>query len=149
MVALRDTNLIDASVPAEATFLDAARTLASAGLSAIAVVGADGRVIGLFTEDDLVAGLFPRYLRELRHTAFAEDDRAALAERLRRAGSQPVVEHMSKPVTVEVDTSATHAAERFLHNQWGAFAVVEHGRFLGMLSQIDFARRLLDRLELS
>jgi CBS domain-containing protein len=148
-VTLRETNLVAAAVPADATFLEAARALAATGLSAIAVVDADGRVIGLFTEDDLVAGLFPRYLRELRHTAFAPDDRTALAERARRAGTQPVAKHMSDPITVEVETSATHAAERFLHTEWGAFAVVEDGRFLGMLRQVDFARWLLDRLELS
>jgi CBS domain-containing protein len=146
MNTLRQAPLVRAFVARSASFGDAARTLLAAGLSAIAVVDDNGRVVGFFTEDDLIAGCFPAYLRELRHTAFTRDDEAALVERLREAGEEPVAEYMSKPETLEIDTSATHVAERFLHAAWGALAIVEDDRFVGMLSQLEFARWLLGRL---
>ncbi len=144
---LAELPLVDASVPRTATFLDAAQLIADTGLAAIAVVDDERRVVGLFTDDDLVAGLFPRYLRELRHTAFALDDETVLAERARVACAQPVALCMSKPDTIDVDTSATHAAERFLHIERGAIAVVDaRDRFVGMLTQSEFARRMVERL---
>ena len=144
---LADLELVDASVPSTANFLDAAQLLAETGLAAVAVVDEQRRVVGLFTDDDLVAGLFPRYLRELRHTMFALDDETVLAERARHMCVEPVLQCMSKPDTIHVDTSATHAAERFLHIERGAIAVVDaRDRFVGMLTQTEFARRMLERL---
>lgn len=149
MRTLRETKLHDAWVRRDATFAEAADVFREFGISAIAVLDEQRRVVGLFTEDDLVRGLFPAYLGELRHTAFLEDDERAFAERLRERGRERVERHMRKPVTLELETSAAHAAERFLHCEWGALAVVESGRFVGMLSQIDFAREMCRRLGLA
>ncbi len=145
MPSLRDLDLVDASVPRSATFAEAAKTLCASGLPELAVL--DGAsVVGMFGEDDLLAGLFPRYLRELRHTAFAGDDPSVLAAAADRAAADAVERHMRKPVTLAISSSATHAAEVFLHCEWGALAVVEEGRFVGMLSQLDFCRALVRRL---
>ena len=146
MLKLRDIPLVDASVPRSATFGDAAQALCASGLSAVAVLD-ERRVAGLFTEDDFLAGLFPRYLAELHHTAFAPEDLASAGERAREAAAEPVERHMRAPVTIEVDTSVLHAAEVFLHCEWGAVAVVDGGAFLGMLAQVEFCRRLLPALQ--
>ncbi len=136
---LGDYPRIDAAVSAEGTFGEAALALEEAAVSAIAVLSGEGKVVGFFSEDDLVAGLFPSYLRELRHTAFSRDDEERERAQSRRVRSEPVTEHMRKPVTVSIDSSVMHAAERFLHCEWGAIAVVDaDGRFAGMLRQIDF-----------
>jgi CBS domain-containing protein len=145
---LRELELVDASVPRSATFGDAAATLAATGASAVAVLDERGRVTALFTEDDLLAGLFPGYLRELRHTAFVPDDAESLAERARAVAGNPVHRHARRPITVEADRSAIHAAEVFLHCEWGAVAVVENdGRYVGMLAQVELCRRLLAAVE--
>jgi CBS-domain-containing membrane protein len=147
MATLRDLGLVDVSVARGATFGAAAASLQSVGISALAVVDGRRHVVGLFTDDDLLHGLFPPYLAELRHTAFVRDDEDALARRAREVAGEPVARHMRKPVILAADTSLTHAAERFLHVPWGALAVVdEHDRFLGMLSQIEFARAVLERV---
>jgi CBS domain-containing protein len=139
---LRDTRLVDVSVSRTATFRDAARTLFGTGLSAIAVLDAEQHVVGLFTDDDLLRGLFPGYLDDLHHTAFLRERPDALA-RLGEAGSDPVERHMREPVTVDLEASALHVAERFLHSPWGALAVVENERFLGMVDEVDFAEMLM------
>jgi CBS-domain-containing membrane protein len=145
---LSELELLDVSVAASASFAEAAEILLSSGLSAIAVVDESRAVVGFFTEDDLLKGLFPGYLDELRHTAFLRDDVAALSEKGRGAAEEPVARHMRKAITVNVDDSAAHVAERFLHCEWGALAVVdERGKFLGMVRQTDFCRALLRRLQ--
>jgi CBS domain-containing protein len=147
MTLLREIRLLPLSVEQGAPFLDAARTLLTADTSAIAVVDANDRVVGVFTDDDLLRGLFPRYLEELHHTAFLVEDAEALRGSLDAVASQKVDRYMRRPATVEIDAGAAHVVERFLHTPWGAVAVVERGRFVGMVDQLEFTRRLLDRLE--
>lgn len=140
---LRDLPLVEASVPEAATLLEAARTLAAVRSAAIAVLREDGSVSGLFTDDDVLLGMFPAYVEELHHTSFVDDVGEILGARLQETAAQPVARHMRPPIIVEVDAGALHVAERFLHCPWGAIAVVEKGRFLGMLRQVDFVDQLL------
>jgi CBS domain-containing protein len=142
MAPLRETRLVHVSVGRTVSFLDAARALFGTGLSAIAVLDAEQHVVGLFTDDDLLRGLFPGYLDDLHHTAFLRERPDALA-RLGEAGSDPVERHMREPVTVDLEASALHVAERFLHSPWGALAVVENERFVGMVDEVDFAEMLM------
>ncbi len=143
---LRDLELVDAAVPTTASFLDAARALYAARLSALAVVDAERRVAGLFTDDDLLRGLFPGYLENLRHTAFLEAETSALSAQVERSAAVPVVRHVQRPMTVDVGASEVHVAERFLHCPWGALAVVERERFVGMVEQVAFSAALMTRL---
>ena len=145
---LRDMQLMPVSVRADAGFPQAARTLLAAHSSAIAVVDRDERVIGFFTDDDLLRGLFPQYLSELRHTAFLVNEGQALRASLEIAATEPVSRYMREPVTVEIDASAAHVVERFLHTPWGAIAVVEAGRFVGMVGQLEFTECLIEQLDL-
>ncbi len=146
MPTLRDTKLVHASVEHDATFGEAARALFDARISAIAVLDSEGRVVGLFTDDDLLEGVFPAYLRELRHTAFLREEAEALTARLETARGDPVERHMTRPMAVDIETTATHVAVRFLHCPWGALAVVENERFVGMVDQVQFVEELMRRL---
>ena len=148
MPILRDMQLLRVSVRADTGFLEAARALLRAHSSAIAVVDAAERVIGLFTDDDLLRGLFPDYLSELRHTAFLVGEGQPLSPSIEAAAGEPVSRYMRKPVTVEIEASAAHVVERFLHTPWGAIAVVEKGRFVGILGQLEFTERLIEQLDL-
>ena len=110
------------------------------------VQGKERRVVGLFTDDDLLRGLFPAYLRELHHTAFVREESDALAARIEEASGEPVERYMRAPITVDVGASALHVAERFLHSPWGALAVVESDRFVGMVDEVDFVEALMRQL---
>ena len=92
--------LVPGSVRNDAGFLPAAQALLAAHSSAIAVVDHDLRVVGLFTDDDLLRGLFPPYLGELHHTAFLvnEGKRCGPHE---AAASEPVTRHMREAVTLD------------------------------------------------
>jgi CBS domain-containing protein len=138
-----DIELVPASVPRSATFLEAAEELVSHPVTTIAVLGESQQVIGLFGDADVLGGLFPRYLAELRHTAFAGDDAGLLAERAGAVAGEGVEAHMQPPIVLDEATSATHAAERFLHCRHGALAVTREGRFVGMLGRAELCRAVL------
>ena len=137
------------SIQERAPFLEAARLLLRAHASALAVLDDDRRVVGLFTDDDLLRGLFPRYLEELRHTAFLVEEAQPLQASAAAIARQTVDRYMREPATVEIDAAPAHIVERFLHTPWGALAVVENGRFVGIVGQLEFTERLLDRLDLT
>jgi CBS domain-containing protein len=147
MALLRQIRLIAASVRDDAEFLEAARVLLRAESSAIAVLDQADRVVGLFTDDDLLRGLFPRYLEELHHTAFLVDESQSFRGSIEAVAHDAVARHVREPVTVEIDAAAAHVVERFLHTPWGAVAVVEKGRFVGMVNQLEFTRHLVERLD--
>jgi hypothetical protein len=76
------------------------------------------------------------------------EDVEALAASAQASADQPVSRHMRDPVTVEIDAGPAHVVERFLHSPWGAIAVVDHGRFVGMVGQLEFTARLMEQLAL-
>ena len=133
MADLRDLPLVRASVPETATFAQAVATLFEANVPAVAVLAGD-RLVGMLSEMDVLREVFPRYLAELRHTSFMEDDPVALDERARTVRIRLVGELARRVEPLDGDDSETHAAERFLHSGEQALPVVEGGRFLGMLS---------------
>ena len=138
--------LVDACVAPTATFAEAARVLSERRLPALAVVE-DGRVVGVFTDEELLLGISPRYLDELRHTAFVETELPSLRDRATEVAGEPVREHMRKPTTIELEAGSLHAAERFVHCDESALPVVDdENNFVGMLSRTEFAHALLKRL---
>jgi CBS domain-containing protein len=147
MADLRDLALVDASVPETATLAAAVARLFEAQVPALAVLGSDGRVIGVLSEVDVLRSVFPRYLAELRHTAFLEDDATSLAERAGAVRDRPVGEFTRRVESLAGDDSETHAAERFLHTGEQALPVVEGGRFLGMLSIAALCHGRLDQTD--
>ena len=135
MSHLRDLHLVDASVPATATFAEAVAELFAARVPAIAVLDEERKVTGIFAEGDLIRGVFPGYIGELHHTAFLRDDPSGLDERARLARGEPVGAYAREVEALDAGDSQSHAAERFLHTGEHALPVVDADeRFLGMLS---------------
>jgi len=145
MADLRDLPLVQASVADSATFGEAVSTLFAAQVPALDILAGE-RIVGILSEVDVLRAVFPGYLAELRHTAFVEDDPAALDERARAIRDRPVGELSRTVEVLDGDDSETHAAERFLHAGEQALPVVdENGRFLGMLSISALCHARLDR----
>lgn len=147
MTQLRDLPLVDAAVPETATFREAVEALFAAELPAIAVLDDERRVVGLFSQSDLLRGIFPGYLGELRHTSFLRDDDARLDARARGVRHRPVSDFARDVTPLAADESETHAAERFLHTGEDALPVVDRDRFAGMLSVTALCRARLDEAE--
>ena len=142
---LRELELVDASVPKEATYEDAARVLAASQAPTVAVLDDERRVVGLFGIEQALRGCMPSYLLEVRHTRFTEDDLTLLADRARQVLDDPILAHTAEPVAVDLGTSAVHVAEVFLHKGMAGIAVVENERYAGILGRAAFARAMLHR----
>ncbi|HSI97173.1 MAG TPA: CBS domain-containing protein [Gaiellaceae bacterium] len=146
-MSLRDLTLVNASVPESATLAEASSALFAAQVPALAVLDASGRVVGVFSEGDLLRAVFPGYLAEVRHTAFLPDDAPSLDERARQARDTPVREFARSAEVLRVGDSQIHAAERFMHTGEEALPVVDGEQFVGMLSIAALCYARLDRLE--
>jgi CBS domain-containing protein len=146
MKTIADLTLVPVSVDASASFEEAARLLSENRLASVAVLDR-GKVVGLFTDEELLLGISPRYLDELKHTAFLEAELPSLRDRAEAVRAEPVRKHMRKPVTVQLDAGALHAVERFVHTDEAALAVVDDdGTFHGMLERTELAHALLRHL---
>ena len=130
--------LIDASVPDTATFREAVEALHDSTLSAIAVLTDDRQVAGLFGAKQLLHGLFPLYLEELTHSAFVPDDLPGLTEHVAEVSVESVTEFMVEPDVVDLDSSASHIAEKLLHSDIRALAIAEEDRYIGMIGALKF-----------
>jgi CBS domain-containing protein len=144
---LRDATLVNASVHETATFADAVAVLFAARVPALAVLDDAGRVVGIFSEGDLLRAVFPGYLADVRHTAFLPDDAPTLDALARRVRDQPVGDFARRTELLGADDSQIHAAERFMHTGEDALPVVDKGRFVGMLSIAALCQGRLDRVE--
>lgn len=144
---LRDAHLVDASVPATASLAEAVEALSATQSPALAVLDESGRVIGVFSEGDLLRAVFPGYLKELRHTAFLTDDAASLDQLTRDARDRPVGELARTTEVLSIEDSQIHAAELFLHTEEDALPVVDGDRFCGMLSVSALCRARLARVD--
>ena len=144
---IRDLKLVDASVPESATLAEASSALFAAEIPALAVLDDAGRVVGVFSESDLLRAVFPRYLGDLRHTAFLPDDARSLDELARRARDTHVRDVARPAEVLRLDDSQIHAAERFMHTGEDALPVVDGDRFTGMLSIAALCHARLKRVE--
>jgi CBS domain-containing protein len=144
-MALRDLDLTDASVPAQATLAEAVAELFEARVPAIAVLGAGERVLGILSERDVLRAVFPGYLGEIRHSAFLPDDADSLEELAAKARDLPVGDFVRESEVLDGSDSQIHAAERLLHSGDDALPVAEDSRFLGMLSVAALCHARLDR----
>lgn len=130
-----------ASVPGDLPFLDVAHTLSREGVSAVPVVDADDRVIGVVSESDLLA----------KAAVAAEPRRHGLAGRLWRHrlyekghGDTAATLMTFPPVTVHPDQRVSDAAWTAAHARLKRLPVTDHrGRLVGVVGRDDLLRALI------
>ena len=144
---LEEIELVDAAVQVGAPFAEAVARLGESGGAMVAVVDAERRVVGLFGAAEALRGCLPHYVGHLHHTSFARGDIDLILERARAVRAEPVDRHAVEPVTVERQAGGLHVGEVFLHSDLPAVAVVENGRFVGILDRKAFTCALLARAE--
>jgi CBS domain-containing protein len=122
---------------------DIAHLLAERGISAVPVTAADGSLLGLVTEADLICRLaarldeVPSWLGAL----FVDPERAA--ERYARAHGFIAEEVMTKEVvTVPPDMPAAEIAVTLEKHRIRRVLVVEQGRLQGVVSRRDLLRAI-------
>ena len=130
-----------ATIPAEATVKDAAKTMMERRISALPVMDSKDRVAGIVSEGDLVrrAELGSDGPRSWWLRVFAED---AARDYLKTHGAS-VREVMTSPVVSVRRTTPLDEVARLLEkHRIKRVPVLEAGRLVGIVSRADLVRRL-------
>ncbi len=122
--------------------------MADQELPAVPVVNEGGRCVGIVTESDLVIGDEERDLR-LPHmislfggVVFLEP-LSRFEERLRKAAAGSVDDMMTAdPITVDADADVREAARLMVEKKHNRLPVVEHGRYVGLVSRAEVLETL-------
>jgi CBS domain-containing protein len=112
-------------------------------LPGVPVVNDGGRCVGIVTEADLVLPddegdlHLPHYVNIFGGTVFIEPLRR-FEDRLRKAFASTAADMMTEdPDTIDVDASIEDAARLIHESGHNRLPVVEHGRYVGVVTRLD------------
>ena len=109
------------------TLREVVRLLADKGIGAVIVTGADGNVLGIFSERDVVRALG-------RHGTDVLDD--------------AVSRHMTaRVVTATEDMTVNEAMQRMTEGRFRHIPVVDHGKLCGLVSIGDVVKHRIAEIE--
>jgi CBS domain-containing protein len=129
------------TIPPELPVIRIALLLCERGITAVPVVGADGRLLGIVTEADLLRRLAAACDRPQLWLAALFTSPAIAADRYARTHGFTAEEVMTVDVvTVAPDSPASHAAVLMQRHGVGRLPVVERGRLCGIVSRRDLLR---------
>lgn len=122
--------------------------MAEEEVPAVPVVNDGGRCVGIVTESDLVIGdderdlHLPHMISLFGGVVFLERFKH-FEERLRKATAAEVSDMMTAdPVTVDADADVREAARLMAEKKHNRLPVVEHGRYLGLVSRAEVLETL-------
>ncbi len=132
------------TVPPETPVMAMARLLADRGISAVPVVDAAGKVLGIVTEADLIRRLAGEEDRPSSWFGTLFADPASQAERYARTHGVTARDLMTeKVVSVAPDTTAAHVAHMMEEQKIRRVVVVEGEKLKGIVSRADLLRALV------
>jgi CBS domain-containing protein len=113
-------------------------------VSALPVVNEGGRCVGVVTERDLVIAdeegdlHIPHYIELFGGLVFFPPELHAFERRLKKAAAAQVQDLMSEPpIVVEPSTTIHEAAHIIVERGHSRLPVVEHGRYVGLVTRAD------------
>lgn len=132
------------TVPPETPVMAMARLLADRGISAVPVVDAAGKVLGIVTEADLVRRLAGEEDKPTSWFGALFADPASQAERFARTHGVTAKDLMTeKVVSVAPDTTAAHIAHMMEEQKIRRVVVLEGETLKGIVSRADLLRALV------
>jgi CBS domain-containing protein len=132
------------SVTPDADVEEVVRLFKEQDVSALPVVNEGGRCVGVVTEQDLVIAdeegdlHIPHYIELFGGLVFFPPELRVFERRLRKAAALRVQDLMTEPpVTVEPTTTLHGAAHTIVERGHSRLPVVEHGRFVELVTRAD------------
>jgi CBS domain-containing protein len=122
---------------------DAARIMADHGISALPVLDADEKIVGILSHTDffLQPVRYPGvggHLFDLLGTYVSPD---TIEDVSKSVGARSVREVMKSPVvTIEHDENVTEIAKKMLHGSLNRLPVLKDGRITGIVARHDFVK---------
>jgi CBS domain-containing protein len=132
------------SVTVDASVEEVVALFKAQDVSALPVVNEGGRCVGIVTENDLVIAdeegdlHIPHYIELFGGLVFFPPELRVFERRLRKAAAARVRDLMTEPaVTVEPATPIHEAAHIIVERGHSRLPVVEHGRYVGLVTRAD------------
>ncbi len=132
------------SIPLDATVEEVVAQFKEQDVPALPVVNEGGRCVGVVTEKDLVIAdeegdlHVPHYIELFGGLVFFPPELRVFERRLKKAAAARVKDLMSEPpVVVEPSTTIHEAAHVIVERGHSRLPVVEHGRYVGLVTRAD------------
>ncbi len=139
-------DIMDAKPPTvlpEASVEEVVRLLHHHDVPGVPVVNEGGRCVGIITEADLVIGdeegdlHIPHYVELFGGVVFLEPLRR-FEDKLKKAFASTAQDMMTEdPETIAPDATVREAARVIADGEHNRLPVVEHGRFVGLVTRVD------------
>ena len=123
-----------------------ARRMLDSGHASLPVVDADGRVVGMISEADLIRLVIPKYVDMLEDVSFLPPELDFISVETDEPLGRVKVEQVMRrePLyTVEEQTPLVEAALLILHHRIRRLPVVRDGKLVGILSRGDIVRAIV------
>jgi CBS domain-containing protein len=132
------------SVRLDARVEDVVNLFKEQDVPALPVVNDGGRCVGIITEKDLVIAdedgdlHIPHYIELFGGLVFFPPELRVFERRLKKAAAARVQDLMTEPpVVVEPSTTVHDAAHIIVERGHSRLPVVEHGRYIGLVTRAD------------
>lgn len=119
---------------------DALYKLLNQKISGLPVIDEKGKLVGMFTEKDILSYMFPSYVEKLGKFTYGETPKAVI-NKLTALDKISVKDIMRKEVvTVSSDTDLAEAAHIILTQKARRVPVVEGGKVIGIIAREDILK---------
>jgi CBS-domain-containing membrane protein len=137
------------SVKTEDNVLDALRLLFKMEISGLPVVDANGKLVGMFTEKDVLSHLLPSYIEKVGRFVYEENPKS-IKKKFSGLNRLRVSEVMRKEVvTTRPDTTLCEVARVIITKKTRRVPVVdETGKMVGIVARCDILKALASEAEL-
>ena len=132
------------SVPLDSSIEEVVALFKEQDVPALPVVNEGGRCVGVVTEKDLVIAdeegdlHIPHYIELFGGLVFFPPELRVFERRLKKATAARVQDLMTEPpIVVEPSTTVHEAAHIIVERGHSRLPVVEHGRYLGLVTRAD------------
>ncbi|MFH1458138.1 MAG: CBS domain-containing protein [Candidatus Omnitrophota bacterium] len=137
------------SIKPEGNVLEALSLLFKKGISGLPVIDADARLVGMFTEKDVLSRLLPSYIEKVGKFVYEENPKSTKKKFL-DLSNVTVGQVMRKEVVIiKPDTTLCEAARIMLTQKTRRLPVVEEtGKVVGIVARCDVLKALAREAEL-
>lgn len=124
---------------------EALKFLLDSGHSGLPVVDKDGRVLGVFTEKEVLGSILPTYVKHVGPFIYSDDSKAQL-KRIAQLDRFLVKDIMRKEVSiVNEDASLTEVSRIMLTKSERRVVVVREDKIIGVLTRYDIVKALHEK----
>ncbi len=133
------------SIPPEMNAKDALKMLIEADMSGMPVIDKSNKLVGVFTEREVLKAILPVYVKDVGTFVYAEDSKAEL-KKLATLEKFSVSDLMRKEVpTIDEDASLTEASKIMLMKSERRIIVMKGNSPVGVITRCDVVKALAQK----